>query len=136
MLISRSIPISEICRAITTSQKSFAAKYQKFWGRLSEVDLARAKEQLQNHALREIQDGTKVADGSDDHKIKSGYWLLVAVAVNPKFEDKTPRPLELSIYSSASESFISENALINEFIADVFQKGRGKGLFTIDSGGA
>jgi hypothetical protein len=156
MLISRSTLISEICRAITTSQKSFAAKYQKFWRRLSEVDFARAKEQQQNRALREIQDDTivaidlgditkphaktleglaKVADGSDAHKIKSGYWLLGAVAVNPKFEDKTPQPLELKIYSSASESFISENAVINEFIADVFHKAGGKGIFTIDRGG-
>lgn len=156
MLISRSTLISEICRSMTTSQKAFAAMYQKFWRRLSEIDFSMAKQQQQNRALREIQDETiiaidlgditkphsktleglaKVADGSDDHKIKSGYWLLGAVAVNPKFEEKTPQPLELMIYSSNSESFISENAVINEFIADVFHKAGGKGIFTIDRGG-
>lgn len=156
MMISRSTLISEICRSVTTSRKAFAARYQKFWRRLSEVDLAKAKEQQQNRAVREIQDDSivaidlgditkphartleglaNVADGSDDHKIKPGYWLLGAVAVNPKFEDKTPQPLELKIYSSSSESFISENAVINEFIADVFQKASGKGVFTIDRGG-
>lgn len=156
MLISRSTLISEICRSMTTSQKAFAAMYQKFWRRLSEIDFSMAKQQQQNRALREIQDDTiiaidlgditkphsktleglaKVADGSDEHKIKPGYWLLGAVAVNPKFEDKTPQPLELKLYSSESESFISENAVINEFIADVFHKTSGKGIFTIDRGG-
>lgn len=156
MLISRSTLISEICRSMTTSQRAFAAMYQKFWRRLSEIDFSMAKQQQQNRALREIQDDTiiaidlgditkphsktleglaKVADSSDDHKIKPGYWLLGAVAINPKFEDKTPQPLELKIYSSNSESFISENAVINEFIADVFHKADGKGIFTIDRGG-
>ena len=57
------------------------------------------------------------------------------MAVNPKFEEKTPQPLELKIYSSSAEGFSSENTIINEFIADVFQKTRGKGIFTIDRGG-
>ncbi len=156
MMISRSTLISEICRSMTSNRKSFAAMYQKFWRRLSEVDFSPAKKQQQRRALQEIQNDTiiaidlgditkphaktleglaKVADGSDDHKIKPGYWLLGAVAINPKFEEKTPQPLELKLYSSGSETFISENSVVNEFISDVFQQTKGKGIFTIDRGG-
>lgn len=156
MLISRSTVISVICRSVTSNQKSFKALYQKFWRRLDEVNFSDAKVQQQSRALREIRDDTviavdlgditkpysktleclgRVADGSDDHKIKPGYWTIGAVAVNPKFEEKTPQPLELKIYSSSAEGFSSENTIINEFIADVFQKTRGKGIFTIDRGG-
>ncbi|MCX6127178.1 MAG: hypothetical protein NTV34_20845 [Proteobacteria bacterium] len=53
----------------------------------------------------------RVADGSDGHKIKPGYWTLGAVAVNPKFEEKTPQPLELKVYSASSEGFYSENTM-------------------------
>ncbi len=156
IMIARSTLISDICRSVTTSKKSFAALYQKFWRRLSEVNLSAAKLQQQQRALREINSDTviaidlgditkpysktleglaPVADGSDDHKIKPGYWTLGAVAINPKFEDKTPQPLELKIYSARSESFESENTIINEFIVDVFHKTKGKGIFTIDRGG-
>src|SRR5205085_1506326 len=38
-----------------------------------------------------------VADGSDDHKIKQGYWLLSAVSVNPMSQDKVPLPLYLEL---------------------------------------
>lgn len=156
ILVARSTLISDICRSVTSNKKSFAALYQKFWRRLSEVNLAAAKMQQQGRALREIRDDTViaidvgditkpyaktleglalVADGSDDHKIKPGYWTLGAVAVNPKFEDKTPQPLELKVYSASSEGFESENAVINDFIAEVFHKTEGKGIFTIDRGG-
>ncbi len=43
MMISRSTLISEICRSMTSNRKSFAAMYQKFWRRLSEVDFSPAK---------------------------------------------------------------------------------------------
>lgn len=156
ILVARSTLISEICRSVTSNKRAFAALYQKFWRRLSEVDLTPAKLQQQNRAIREISEDTViaidvgditkphaktlealalVADGSDQHKVKPGYWLLGAVAVNPKFEDKTPQPLELKIYSSASETFESENAVINEFIADIYLKTKGKGIYVIDRGG-
>ncbi|MCX6124338.1 MAG: transposase [Proteobacteria bacterium] len=156
MLTSKSTVVSVICRAVTTNQKSFKALYQKFWRRLDELSFSEAKKQQQSRALREIQHDTviavdlgditkphaktleclgRVADGSDGHKIKPGYWTLGAVAVNPKFEEKTPQPLELKVYSASSEGFYSENTIMNEFIADVFQKTGGKGIFTIDRGG-
>jgi hypothetical protein len=155
MLVAKSTLISEICRAVTCNKKSFAALYQKFWRRLSEVNFADAKRQQQQRAFREITDDsviavdlgdiTKphatameglalVADGSDDHKIKPGYWTIGAVAVNPKSEDKTPQPLELNVYSAVSEGFVSENTIINNFIADLFHQTNGKGIFTIDRG--
>ncbi len=61
MLISRSTLISEICRSMTTSQRIFAAMYQEFWRRLSEIDFPMAKQQQQNRALREIQEDTIIA---------------------------------------------------------------------------
>ena len=156
MLVARSTLISEIVRSVTSNRKGFAALYQRFWRRLSEVDFSRAKAQQQARAFREIKANTVIAvdlgditkpysktleglglaaDGSDSHKIKPGFWTLGAVAINPTSEDKTPQPLELKIYSASSEGFESENAVINDFIAHVFHKTNGKGIFTIDRGG-
>ena len=94
MLVSKSTLISEICRSVTSNRRQFSALYQKFWRRLSEVDLAAAKAQQQSRALREVRDDTiiavdlgditkphsktleglaYVADGSDGHRIKPGF---------------------------------------------------------------
>ena len=77
----------------------------------------------------------KVADGSDDHRIKPGYSLLGAVAVNPKRLDKTPQLLALELYSSESGDFVSENTVIKDFISEIHARTKGKGIHVIDRGG-
>lgn len=157
ILTSKSTILSDIARAIAgNSSRQFRAVNKRICRRLDEVELEEAYSQQSSRAIREISDDTviavdigditkpaaksmeglaKVADGSDSHKIKSGYWMIGAVAVNPKSEDKTPQPLALEVYSSTSESFYSENAVVNETISNIFHRSGGKGVFTIDRGG-
>ncbi len=157
LLIARTTLISEISKVVgSASNRRFKSTYKRHLRRLDEVDFNAAYEQQQNRAAREITNQTiiaidigditkphatsleglaKVADGSDKHKVKPGYWLISAVAVNPKSEDKTPQPMALRLYSSEAETFYSENTIVNEAIAEIFHRSGGKGTFTIDRGG-
>lgn len=76
-----------------------------------------------------------IADGSDDHKIKPGYWLISAVGVNPWTEEKTPQPLMLDMWSAESEEFVSENAVMKEVISEIHGLSDGQGIHAIDRGG-
>ena len=156
MMIARSTVVTDIVRALTSGNRGFKAGYKRICRRLGEVDLSTVKVQQQARAYREIQkdtiiaidigDVTKpfakdleciamVADGSDDHKIKPGYWLVGAVAINPWTQEKTPQPLELKMYSSASSDFQSENAIIKQLITKISKETGSKGIHTIDRGG-
>lgn len=156
IVIAQSLVVTSIARALAVSNKDFRSIYKRILRRLGEVDLAPAKEQQQERAYREIADQTIiaidlgditkpcsktleclgfVADGSDKHRVKPGYGLLGAVAINPKTQDKTPEPLELQMYSPGSEEWISENHLLKTFIDDVYMKSGGKGTHVIDRGG-
>jgi hypothetical protein len=156
MMISQSTVLTNIARALSTTNADFKPNYKRLNRRLDEVDLTAAYEQQKGRAFAEIGSDTviaidlgeitkpyakkleclaKVADGSDEHRVKPGYGLLGAVAVNPKRLDKTPEPLELQIYSSESCDFVSENALLKEFISDVHSRAKGRGIHVIDRGG-
>lgn len=123
MMISQSTILTNIARALPTNNSDFKPNYKRLNRRLDEVDLTVAYEQQKGRAFAEIRDDTvitidmgeitkpyakkleclsKVADGSDDHRVKPGYGLLGAVAVNPKRLEKTPEPLELQIFSCES----------------------------------
>lgn len=155
MIGSKSTLVTKIAAAIS-SPKVFKATYKRLDRRLGEVDLLLAYDRLQQQNFAQITDEhiiaidmgditkphakcleglAQVADGSEDHKIKPGYWLLGAVAVNAKSEDKTPIPLELKLHSSASEQCYSENSLILDFIESVYHATGNRGIFTIDRGG-
>jgi hypothetical protein len=155
MLASRSPLLTDICRQAAGCKKKFKSTYQRIWRRSNQVDFAPAKLQQQNRALFEIRDHTviavdigdiakpdsktleglaKVLDGSKSHGIVSGFSLIGAVAIDPTGEDKTPQPLELRLYSSVSGDFISENTEVNELIADIYHRTKGKGVFAIDRG--
>lgn len=156
MMIAQSTVLTNIARALSASNSEFKPNYKRLNRRLDEVDLSAAYDQQKGRAFAEIVDDTviaidlgeitkpyakvleclaKVADGSDDHRIKPGYGLLGAVAVNPKRFDKTPEPLELQIYSSESADFVSENAILKEFISDIHARSKGRGIHVIDRGG-
>ncbi|NJM55656.1 MAG: hypothetical protein HC841_06885 [Verrucomicrobiae bacterium] len=154
--MSQSLVVTDIARALSSGNQDFKANYKRLGRRLGEVDLGPAMAQQQARALDEVSDDTivaidigdvakpyanefecldRVADGSDGHVVKNGYWLIGAVAVNPWTEDKTPAPLELRLYSTKSEGWVSENALIKEVISDIHGRTGGKGIHTIDRGG-
>ena len=156
MFAAQSTVVTDIVRSLSSNNADFKKNYKRINRRLGEVDFLPAKMQQQERAFREITDETviaidigditkpystsleclgKVADGSDDHKIKPGYWLLGAVAVNPSSEDKTPQPLELKMYSSEAESFYSENTVVKNLISELSVKTKGRGIYTIDRGG-
>ena len=156
MMIAQSTVLTNIARALSSTNSEFKPNYKRLNRRLDEVDLSAAYEQQKGRAFAEISNDTviaidlgeitkpysktleclgKVADGSDDHRIKPGYGLLGAVAVNPKRLDKTPEPLELQIYSSESGDFVSENTLLKDFISDIHARSKGRGIHVIDRGG-
>jgi Transposase DDE domain len=156
LVAARSTVLAEVARAVCSSAGDFSATYKKLYRRLSEVDLRAAMEQLQARALRELTDehiialdigdlakpesetleGLQlVADGSRDHRLTPGYWLIGAVAVNSRIEDKTPQPLLLELFSAASEGFCSENTIVREAIEHIYHRASGRGTFTIDRGG-
>lgn len=156
IFIAQSTIMTEICRALSGNNKSFKASYKRLGRRLGEVDLTPAMAAQQTRALREIQDDTviaidigdvakpnakvmeclgKVADGSDKHKIKPGYWLISAVAVNPRLREKTPEPLELKMWSSESEQFLSENDVLKQTISFISLNADYRGIHVIDRGG-
>jgi hypothetical protein len=156
MMISKSTILTNIVRSLSADNEDFKANYKRINRRLGEVDLTVCYEEQQRRAFEEISDDTviaidpgeitkphsktleclaKVADGSDDHRIKPGYSLLGAVAVNPKRLDKTPQPLVLELYSSESGDFVSENTVIKDFISEIHARTKGKGIHVIDRGG-
>jgi len=156
MMISKSTILTNIVRSLSADNEDFKANYKRINRRLGEVDLTVGYEEQQRRAFEEISDDTviaidpgeitkphsktleclaKVADGSDDHRIKPGYSLLGAVAVNPKRLDKTPQPLVLELYSSESGDFVSENSVIKDFISEIHARTKGKGIHVIDRGG-
>ena len=156
MMISKSTVLTNIVRSLSTNKDDFKPNYKRINRRLGEVDLTVAYEEQQRRAFGEISDDTviaidpgeitkpysktleclaKVADGSDDHRIKPGYSLLGAVAVNPKRLDKTPQPLVLELYSSESGDFVSENTMIKDFISEIHARTKGRGIHVIDRGG-
>jgi hypothetical protein len=156
MMISKSTILTNIVRSLSTNKDDFKPNYKRINRRLGEVDLTAAYEEQQRRVFEEISDDTviaidpgeitkpysktleclaKVADGSDDHRIKPGYSLLGAVAVNPKRLDKTPQPLVLELYSSESGDFVSENTMIKDFISEIHARTKGRGIHVIDRGG-
>ena len=156
MMESQSLVVTEIARALSDGNSHFKANYKRVIRRLGEVNLEPAMMQQQARALDEVSDDTivaidigdvakpysnelecldRVADGSDGHVVKNGYGLIGAVAVNPWTEDKTPAPLELRLYSTRAEGWVSENALMKEVISDIHGRTGGMGIHTIDRGG-
>lgn len=156
MIASQSTVLTNIARSLSKGAGDFKAVYKRINRRLGEVDFSPAYEQQRIRAFKEITDDTviaidlgditkpystvleclgQVADGSDGHRIKPGYWLLGAVAVNPYMQEKTPDPLELKIFSSSSETFSSENTVLKELISDIHAHSRGRGTHVIDRGG-
>ncbi len=156
MMISKSTVLTNIVRSLSGDNKDFKPNYKRITRRLGEVDLTVAYEGQQRRVFEEITDDTviaidpgdiakpyskvleclaKVADGSDDHRIKPGYSLLGAVAVNPKRQDKPPQPSVLELYTSESGGFASENTMIKDFISEIHARTKGRGIHVIDRGG-
>jgi len=71
-----------------------------------------------------------VTDGSDDHKLKPGYWINEIVAL-----DKNHQPVSVSsqLYSAKEEGFLSANNVTQTAIKNVVKR-LGKGLFVFDRG--
>ena len=88
---------AKVVRSLSTANDDFKPNYRRINRRLEEVDLTEAYEEPQRRAFEEISDDTviaidpddiakpysktleclaKVADGSDDHRIKPCYRLL------------------------------------------------------------
>jgi hypothetical protein len=156
IIVAQTLVVTNIARALSTGNSSFRTTYKRLLRRLGEVDILPAKALQQERAFREITDRTiiaidlgdiakpasktleylgTIADGSDQHRLKPGYGLLGAVAINPDEEDKTPQPLELKIYSSSSPEFKSENTLLKDFISSIHKMADGRGIHVIDRGG-
>lgn len=155
-MISKSIVLANIVRSLSTNKDDFKPSYKQINRRLGEVDLTVAYEEQQRRAFEEISDDTviaidpgeitkpyskaleclsKVADGSDDHRIKPAFNLLWEVAVNPKRLDRTPQPLVLELYKSESGDFASENTMIKDFISEIHARTKWRGIHVINRGG-
>ena len=156
LMIAKSTILTNICRGLSGSNAEFRSTYKRLDRRINEVDLEAAALQQRARAIAEIQTDTiiaidvgdiakpaakvmeglaLIADGSDDHKIKPGYWLISAVGVNPWTEEKTPQPLMLDMWSAESEEFVSENAVMKEVISEIHGLSDGQGIHAIDRGG-
>lgn len=155
MIGSKSTVMTDIARAISTPE-DFKATYKRLTRNMSNYDLTSAYETLQKENFQKITDNhivaldmgdltkpnsktleglARVADGSDGHKIKNGYWLVGAVGIDIDSEDKTPIPLELKLHTSASEACYSENTLLLDFFDQMWKQTQNRGTVVIDRGG-
>jgi hypothetical protein len=152
MLISMSVNVSAIARAI---EKDHTAKVRHIFKRLDrnlgDLDTSKVKEVVQLKAARGVDDSTiiyfdptditkpcgkkfealsKVADGSDNHKIKPGYPVTACIGL--KGDDIIP--LEFNPYSYNSEDFVSRNAKEYEQIDSIIIRSNSKGTHVFDRG--
>ena len=151
---SKSPIIADAARAVTSCILKFLAVYKRLIRQLGTVDLEFAFSQAQNEAVklcpsedvviavdggdlikehaRKLEGLGRVPDGSDQHRVKNGYYLNSAIVSSLK--ERTPVPLFLDIYSTLSEEFISQNEMTNRILVDCSMRLNGKGTFVLDRG--
>jgi hypothetical protein len=147
---SESVLLSEIAR---NSEKKVGVRktIQRFSRKLCSFDnkkfeqnrIELVRELLPEHKLYIVDDSEIVkpsaqkmeglgwvADGSDKHKVKRGYYLNEIVAI-----DKNKQPVSVSskLYSAEEKGFESANKITQSSILQVI-KTTGKGVFVFDRG--
>ena len=132
VFISTTLIITEIVRAISDVE-DFKATYKRIDRNLNQYSIIELQNKASLNNFKELtkddiiaidlgditkphaekmENIGKVADGSDGHKIKNGYWLLGSAAININSQEKTPLPLWLEIFSTHEISHKSENSKI------------------------
>lgn len=150
IIISRSINVAEISRAIKRLSKTDSKHIFKRLDRnIGNLDTEIAKEKAQARQINLIDDETliyfdptevvkkygkkfealgKVADGSDDNKIKPGYRVNACIAM----KNDEIIPIEFVPYSYTEEAFESENLEVLKPIETIAHKSKFKGKFVLD----
>lgn len=72
----------------------------------------------------------KVADGSDNRKLKDGYPVNVCIGIR----GEEIIPLELNLYSTKEEAFLSENDEVLQPIDAIAHRAKMRGTFVLDRG--
>lgn len=152
MLSSRSVNISDWARSLE-NQTGRKARYiyKRLDRALGDYDTAQVKERAQRMQSglvdddtiiyfdptevvkkhgRKFEDLCKVRDGSENGEIRNGYPVNMCIAV----KGEEIMPLELSVYSTKEEQFVSENDEIIKPIENIAQRSRFKGKYVLDRG--
>lgn len=152
ILKAQSVQLASIARALVCDHRTTARHLFKRLDRnLGFHDLTPIQESVQKKQVAMIDEETliyfdpsdlikpfakkmealsHVADGSDDHQIKSGYPLLACVAL----KENELLPLEWEPYSYRSEEFESENEVWLKPILSLSHRSKGKGTWVLDRG--
>lgn len=152
ILKAQSIQLASIARGLVPDHQTTARHLFKRLDRnLGDHDLRPIQRQVQQKQSAMIDDNTliyfdpsdlikpfakkmealsRVADGSDEHRVKNGYPLLACVAL--KAEELIP--LEWEPYSYAAEGFESENEQWLDPIVTLAHQSKQKGTWVLDRG--
>jgi hypothetical protein len=147
---SETVILSEIARNsiehvdIKKSVERLSRKLCSFNGKQFEQNRINAvKELLPEHKLYIVDDSEivkpcakkmeglgLVADGSDNHKIKSGYWLNEIAVID---KNRQPQSVSSVLYTTQEKEFESANRITQAAIQKVI-KTTGNGVFVFDRG--
>lgn len=152
MLISKSVKISEMSRAIECrSETSTKHIYKRLDRNIGQHDVTEVKERVQGMQSELIDENTliyfdpseivkkygkkfegmgKIVDGSNGRAKKNGYPINVCIGM----KGDEIIPLELNLYAWKEEGFVSENDEYLKPIDAIAHKSKFKGTYVLDMG--
>ena len=152
ILLSKSVSVADMARSLEPTSPTVARYiYKRLDRNLGEHDVSLVKERVQAMQIGLLDEETfiyfdptdvvkkygaefeaiaPVADGSDERKIKLGYHVNACVGL----KGNEIIPLEFNLYSSAEESFDSENQEWLYPIDNIIHCSKRCGVFVMDRG--